>query len=60
MEGEDSDVNVETGDVIKTEEEEDSTLSAEGYRNSPDADITYMFTKPVGNGLGNQLVDYFS
>ncbi|XP_075679474.1 translocon-associated protein subunit alpha-like isoform X2 [Dermatophagoides pteronyssinus] len=51
VEGEDSDVNVETGDVIKTEEEEDSTLSAEGYRNSPDADITYMFTKPVGNGL---------
>lgn len=53
-------MNVETGDVIKTEEEEDSTLSAEGYRNSPDADITYMFTKPVGNGLGNQLADYFS
>lgn len=51
VEGEDSDVNVETGDVIKTEEEDDSTLSSEGYRNSPDADITYMFTKPLGNGL---------
>lgn len=55
VEGEDSDVNVETGDVIKTEEEDDSTLSSEGYRNSPDADITYMFTKPLGNGLGNLL-----
>lgn len=41
---------METSDVLKTEEEEEST--ADGYKNSPNADITVMFTKPVGNGLG--------
>ncbi|OTF78501.1 translocon-associated protein subunit alpha-like protein [Euroglyphus maynei] len=56
VEGEDSDVNVETGDVLKTEEEEDSTLSSEGYRNSPDADITYMFTKPFSSLAYNRIV----
>lgn len=50
VENEEADVNVETSDVLKTDEEEEST--ADGYKNSPNADITVMFTKPVGNGLG--------
>lgn len=47
-EGDDADVNVDTGDVTKTEDDDD--LSLDGYRTSPDADITFMFTKPSKDG----------
>ncbi|KPM05955.1 hypothetical protein NH340_JMT05286 [Sarcoptes scabiei] len=50
VEGEDSDsVKVDGNDVTKTSEDDEDTV--EGYKSSPDADIIYMFTKPVGDGL---------
>lgn len=57
VEGEDSDsVKVDGNDVTKTSEDDEDTV--EGYKSSPDADIIYMFTKPVGDGLGSSLNHY--
>lgn len=54
VEGESADndgVNIETSDVSKSTDDDDSEFASDGYKTSPDADITYMFTKPVGDGL---------
>ena len=48
VEGEEADVNVESSDVTETED----AGSVDGLKASPDVDITVLFTKPAGNGLG--------
>ena len=53
-------VNVESGDVSKTEDDDDdSSGTAEGLTSSPDADLTILFTKPAGNGFGLYLLMRF-
>lgn len=49
-------VNVESGDVSKTDDDEEDESLTEGLTASPNADVTVLFTKPAGNGFGKSEV----